>query len=70
MSTVYTVHSNFHAPLMHSVGIWFNGDVVTGTLRAGDDLDVVDYFSLREDFPALAFPTDNLVVQQLQSELY
>ena len=69
VSTVYTVHSNFHAPLMQSVGIWFNGDVVGGELVAGDDLDDVGYFSLREPMPTLAFPTDVLVIDQLREEL-
>ncbi len=66
---VYTVHSNFHDPESLTVGIWFSGTVVGGTLQAGDDLDLVDYF--RPDNPPepLAFPTDRLVLDQLCREL-
>ncbi len=66
---VYTVHSNFHDPDSLTVGIWFSGTVVGGTLQAGDDLDLVDYF--RPDNPPepLAFPTDQLVLDQLSREM-
>ena len=53
---VYTVHSNFHDPESLTVGIWFNGSVVGGTLQAGDDLDLVDYFHLDNPPEPLAFP--------------
>jgi 8-oxo-dGTP diphosphatase len=66
---VYTVHSNFHNPAMHSVGIWFRGTVVGGTLRADDDLDQVAYVSLDDVPDNLAFSTDRLVLEQLRQEL-
>ncbi len=65
---VYTVHSNFHNADMHSVGIWFRGTIIGGALRAADDLDEVAYISL-DAIPAnLAFPTDRLVLEQLQRD--
>ena len=36
---VYTVHSNFHDPESLTVGIWFQGTLIGGSLRAADDLD-------------------------------
>ena len=69
VGTVYAVHSNFHNPAMHSVGVWFRGEVTGGELQAADDLDKVAYLSLRDPLPKLAFPTDELVVQQLRAEL-
>ena len=66
---VYAVHSNFHNPESLTVGIWFRGSVIGGTLRAGDDLDVVDYFPLDALPEPLAFPTDLLVLDQLRQEL-
>lgn len=67
---VYTVHSNFHNPAMHSVGIWFRGTVRGGALRAADDVDEVAYMALN-DLPAnIAFPTDRLVLEQLQRDIY
>ena len=66
---VCAVHSNFHNPEMHSVGIWFSGSVVEGTLRAADDLDEVAYVELEVLPTNLAFPTDRLVLEQLRQEL-
>ena len=68
VSSVYTVHSNFHDPAMHSVGIWFRGEVRSGELRAGDDLDEVALFPLDAVPDALAFPTDRLVLDQLRND--
>lgn len=65
---VYTVHSNFHHAEMHSVGIWFRGTIAGGTLRAADDLDEVAYIALNALPANLAFPTDRLVLQQLQRD--
>lgn len=67
---VYTVHSNFHNPVMHSVGIWFRGVVVGGTLQAADDVDEITYIALNALPADLAFPTDRLVLEQLQRETY
>lgn len=65
---IVAIHSNFHNAAQHTVGIWFRGRVVAGTLQAGDDLDQVGYFAL-DDLPTpLAFPTDLLVIEQLRSQ--
>ncbi len=63
---VIAVHSNFHNPNQHTVGIWFHCEIVGGTLRAGDDLDLVAWFSLFDLPEPMAFPTDQLVLTQLQ----
>jgi 8-oxo-dGTP diphosphatase len=65
---VYAVHSNFHNPASHSVGIWFRGTVLSGTLRPDDDVDQVAYISLQHLPDNMAFPTDCLVLAQLQRE--
>ncbi len=65
---VVAVHSNVHDPSQHTVGIWFAGRLVGGTLLAGDDLDQVGFHPL-DDLPGpLAFATDELVVDQLRSQ--
>ena len=66
LGDVVAVHSNVHNPRQHTVGIWYEGFVEHGDLLAGDDLDAVDYFPLDEPFPPLAFPTDELVLKELQ----
>ena len=68
LGSVYTVHSNFHNPQMHSVGIWFRGEVVGGTLQAADDLDEVKYIALHQMPDNVAFPTDRLVLKQLRQD--
>ncbi|MBI2875871.1 MAG: NUDIX hydrolase [Candidatus Tectomicrobia bacterium] len=66
---VYAVHSNFHNPQSHTVGIWFRGTIVGGELSPGDDVDHAAFFSLRELPGNLAFPTDRLVLEQLKWDL-
>jgi ADP-ribose pyrophosphatase YjhB (NUDIX family) len=64
---VLAVHSNFHNPAQHTVGIWFRGRVLGGQLRPGDDLKDVAFFDLDAVPAAMAFPTDLLVLEQLRS---
>lgn len=62
---VLAVHSNFHNAAQHTVGIWFEGTCIGGSLAAGDDLDEVAYFPPDDPPEALAFPTDLLVLREL-----
>jgi 8-oxo-dGTP diphosphatase len=64
---VFTALSNFHNPLVHTVGIWFEAVIHGGNLQPGDDLSEVGYFSL-EQLPPMAFPTDQTVVNMLKSQ--
>lgn len=67
LGPVFTVHSNFHNPRLHTVGTWFRGTVVGGALEARDgELASLAYFD-PADPPALAFPTDELVLAELAS---
>jgi 8-oxo-dGTP diphosphatase len=67
LGDVVAVHSNFHNPRLHTVGVWLRGEVVGGHLAAGDDLDEVRFFDL-DDLPAnLAFPTDRMVLEALKA---
>ena len=65
---VYAVQSNFHAPESHTVGVWYLGQEMGGSLSAGDDAIRADFFNL-SNIPELAFPTDKLVIEQLDSTL-
>ncbi len=62
---VIAVHSNFHQPERQTVGVWFEGEPIWGTPRAGDDLDDLGFFGGQE-IPTLAFPTDWLVIEELK----
>ena len=66
---VYAVHSNFHNPQELTVGVWFMGTVTSGTLVAGDDLDLAGYFDLSSLPELIAFPTDRLVLDKLKTEM-
>jgi 8-oxo-dGTP diphosphatase len=66
LGEVLAVHSNFHDSSRLTVGIWFAGRVVEGTLKAGDDLSQVAFFPLEAPPRPLAFPTDALVLKELQ----
>jgi ADP-ribose pyrophosphatase YjhB (NUDIX family) len=64
---VLSVHSNFHDPDRLTVGLWFAGRVVGGILKAGDDLSEAAFFPLASPPAPLAFPTDAVVIQELQA---
>ena len=67
LGEIVAVHSNFHNPAQPTVGIWFYGSVISGRLRAGDDLDLVSYFSLDALPRQMAFPTDGRVLSHLRA---
>ena len=64
LGEVLAVHSNFHNPAQHTVGVWFEGKQVAGELRPGGDLVRVNFFPL-DKLPPLKFPTDQKVVAQI-----
>lgn len=65
LGPVYTALSNFHNPETHTVGIWFQAEIVGGLLQAGDDRDAVEWHSI-ESPPPMAFPSDYIVLEMLK----
>ena len=64
IESIFAVQSNFHDPQHHTVGIWYRGKKLGGSLRAGGDLLQVKFFSL-DNIPLLKFPTDRKAVKKL-----
>ncbi|MEO8602717.1 MAG: NUDIX hydrolase [bacterium] len=64
LGDVVAIHSNFYDRARQTVGIWFDGRIVGGVARPGDDLDALAYFA-RQQLPPLAFPTDAEVLAGL-----
>lgn len=63
---VFAAQSNFHAPNLQTVGIWYRGRRLGGSLQAGADLLEVTFVDL-QTLPELKFPTDAEVVRRLRS---
>ncbi len=65
LTGIEAVKSNFHDPERLTVGIWFRGRVVGGTLRPADgELSELAYVDPATP-PQLAFPTDAEVLAEL-----
>jgi ADP-ribose pyrophosphatase YjhB (NUDIX family) len=65
MGRVLAVHSNFHDPEAHSVGVWFEGRVIGGAERPGGDAEALGWFPPESPPEPLAFPTDRRVLSAL-----
>jgi ADP-ribose pyrophosphatase YjhB (NUDIX family) len=63
---VLAVHSNFHDPLNHTVGVWFLVRYLDGLLSPGDDADRAALHPLNKIPDPLAFPTDRKVIEELR----
>lgn len=68
LGEVVAVHSNFHNPRQHTVGIWFAANEVRGEpVPVDGEFTEVGFFDPAAP-PPLAFPTDAFVLRQLASE--
>ena len=66
LDEVFSVHSNFHNPEQHTVGIWFMARAEDlSKASAGGDLIDLKPFPL-DKIPPLTFPTDEKVIDQIK----
>ena len=62
LCSIIQVASNFLAPDLHTIVIVFLARVKSGVVRPGDDIDVVEWFSLHGPFPEFAFDADREII--------
>lgn len=64
INSILNVQSAFLPPEFHFLGIYLLADVIGGDLHPQDDLEDVNWFSLSEPLPELAFPPDVDLIQK------
>ncbi len=67
VKTVFDVLSNFHDDKHHTVGVWFMGKKISGTLYPGSDASQAEFFPLTDLPGDMAFPTDRHICGKLKS---
>lgn len=65
---IINVVSNFLSNRLHSLVIVFRASVKGGTLRAGDDLEALEWFPLEGDLPEMAFESDIYLIRRFAAE--
>jgi ADP-ribose pyrophosphatase YjhB (NUDIX family) len=64
IESIIQVMSSFVSPRFHFLGLYLVAHVVGGALRAGDDLDAVEWFSLSGTLPEMGFQEDVEAIQR------
>lgn len=64
LQSIINVNSNFFAENLHTLVIVFLAKVICGKLSAGDDLDAVQWFNLKNPLPEMAFIADQNIIER------
>ena len=62
--TILNVVSNLLSPELHTLGIVLLAGIVGGELRAGDDLEALQWVPLTGPLPEMAFEADEQVIER------
>lgn len=65
LRSILNVVSSFVSPRFHFLGVYLLGDVIGGTLAAGDDLSEVAWFSVGGPLPELGFVEDRIAIDMV-----
>jgi 8-oxo-dGTP diphosphatase len=63
---IINVVANLLAPTLHTLAIVLAAGVVGGELRAGDDLEALEWVPLSGPLPAMAFEADEWIIERYQ----
>ena len=64
--SILNVVSNLLSPSLHTLAIVLLAGVVAGELKAGDDLEILDWVPLSEPLPEMAFEADEWIINRYQ----
>jgi ADP-ribose pyrophosphatase YjhB (NUDIX family) len=65
---ILNVVSNLLSPALHTLAVILLADVVAGELRAGDDLETLEWISLSGPLPEMAFEADARIIERYREE--
>ena len=65
--SIINVVSNLLSPRLHTLAIVLLAGVNAGELKAGDDLETLDWFPLPGPLPEMAFDADELIIRRVQN---
>jgi ADP-ribose pyrophosphatase YjhB (NUDIX family) len=63
---IINVVSNLLSPDLQTLAIVLRASVVGGELRAGDDLEVLEWVPLSGSLPEMAFEADTMIIKRFQ----
>jgi ADP-ribose pyrophosphatase YjhB (NUDIX family) len=67
--SIINVVSNLLSPGLHTLAIVLRAGVVGGELRAGDDLESLEWVPLSEPLPEMAFEADEMIIERYRMKL-
>ncbi len=65
--SILNVVSNLLSPRLHTLAIVLLAGVNAGELKAGDDLETLDWFPLPGLLPEMAFEADEFIIRRVQN---
>ena len=69
IQAVINVVSNLLSPGLQTLAIVLRAGVAGGELRAGDDLESLEWFPLSEPLPDMAFEADTMIIERVRRKL-
>ena len=68
VGSIINVVTNFLSSRLHTLVVVFRANIRGGQLQAGDDLEALEWFPLKEDLPEMAFESDTYIIERYAAE--